>query len=58
MGDIKKLSELLGEKEKIQTFDQNGRIYIPKEYREKLKDHYFYIMMRGETIVLKPLKID
>ena len=45
------------DKSRLQTFDVNGRIYIPKDIREQFKDCLFWIEVEGGKIVLKPVRI-
>jgi AbrB family looped-hinge helix DNA binding protein len=52
------LANLIREKERIQTFDRNGRVYIPKEIREQFRGCYFYITVEDGKIVLDPIKIE
>lgn len=52
------LKTAIFEKERIQTFDKMGKIYIPVEIRKKFKGCYFYVMEVDGKIVLEPIKIE
>jgi hypothetical protein len=43
---------------KLQTFDKIGKIYIPKQIRDKFPDCQFYIEIVDGKIVLDPVKIE
>ena len=52
------LKKLFSEKEKLQTFDKTGKIYIPKEIRKQFDGYYFYITIKDGKIVLDPIKVE
>ena len=52
--ELKKMKD----KRKLQVFDINGKIYIPKDIREQFKDCLFWIEVEDGKIVLRPVKIE
>jgi len=46
------------DKNKLQLFDRNGRVYIPKEIRDQFKGCGFWISIEDGKIVLDPIKLE
>ncbi len=42
----------------IKKVDRQGRVVLPKEWRERLKSGRVLVIMRGDTIILRPYRVD
>lgn len=46
------------DKKKLQVFDKNGKVYIPKEIREQFSNCVFWVDVENGKIMLDPIKVE